>query len=432
LGLLIVAIAAVRVQAIPPLNTVQWVGPTSGQWNDPDVWRNLTTNTTGNASTLMNSRNGSNGMNNVNPATTAARHVVIGGGATVEYFWPTGNGAGDGPDDFRIRQGSTLTIKDGATWVQNASTYPENGWTRMDPSHLILDGGTFRRTGESMADPPDGGGLVIFGSFNDDSNFSNFAAPPKINVDIKNGGKIENTGQLWFGTDDESSPNLRVNFNINNGSLDLTGGGTATITNNVLPVAADLAFFFSYNQGASMPRNEEHIINFTGPGSITVDQAGIFVYREDEFGVWTGGTGPVSYEDLWTQGILRANGVTGSTPTPGNFSDFFTVTGTPGMENYRLMSLIEGPAVVGLTGDYNNNGVVDAADYVLWRDGGTLQNDPTPGVQPGDFDVWRMNFGKTAGPGAALSAAVPEPAAAALLLAGVLLPFSLRRARAVV
>ena len=49
------------------------------------------------------------------------------------------------------------------------------------------------------------------------------------------------------------------------------------------------------------------------------------------------------------------------------------------------------------TGDYNNNGVVDAADYVLWRNGGTLQNDPTPGVQPGDYAVWRANFGKTGG-----------------------------------
>jgi hypothetical protein len=51
----------------------------------------------------------------------------------------------------------------------------------------------------------------------------------------------------------------------------------------------------------------------------------------------------------------------------------------------------------GQTGDYNNNGVVDAADYVLWRNGGTLQNDPTPGVQPGDYTVWRANFGKTGG-----------------------------------
>jgi hypothetical protein len=50
-----------------------------------------------------------------------------------------------------------------------------------------------------------------------------------------------------------------------------------------------------------------------------------------------------------------------------------------------------------LVGDYNNNGVVDAADYVLWRKGATLQNDSTPGVQAADYDVWRSHFGNTSG-----------------------------------
>jgi hypothetical protein len=76
---------------------------------------------------------------------------------------------------------------------------------------------------------------------------------------------------------------------------------------------------------------------------------------------------------------------------------------------------------VGITGDYNNNGTVDAADYVLWRNGGPLQNDPTEGVQPADYDVWRANFGRTgaAASGAALAAAVPEPSTAIMLLLAV-------------
>jgi hypothetical protein len=52
-----------------------------------------------------------------------------------------------------------------------------------------------------------------------------------------------------------------------------------------------------------------------------------------------------------------------------------------------------------LPGDFNNNGIVDAADHVLWRNGGPLQNDPTPGVQPDDYNIWRANFGRTAGVG---------------------------------
>jgi hypothetical protein len=62
-------------------------------------------------------------------------------------------------------------------------------------------------------------------------------------------------------------------------------------------------------------------------------------------------------------------------------------------------------------GDYNDNGVVDAADYVLWRNGGDLANDPTPGVQPEDYDFWRARFGNTSGGGggASVAGAVPEP-----------------------
>jgi hypothetical protein len=47
-------------------------------------------------------------------------------------------------------------------------------------------------------------------------------------------------------------------------------------------------------------------------------------------------------------------------------------------------------------GDYDKNSAVDANDYVLWRKGGPLVNDPTPGVQPGDYDYWRARFGNAA------------------------------------
>jgi hypothetical protein len=81
-----------------------------------------------------------------------------------------------------------------------------------------------------------------------------------------------------------------------------------------------------------------------------------------------------------------------------------------------------------ITGDYNKNGAVDAADYVLWRN--TLTQNVTPGsgadgdgngiIEPNDYAVWRANFGKPGpGGGAALAAAasVPEPASFGLALA---------------
>ncbi len=59
-------------------------------------------------------------------------------------------------------------------------------------------------------------------------------------------------------------------------------------------------------------------------------------------------------------------------------------------------------------GDYNGNGVVDAADYVLWRktasdlflglgqpaDGsGPTAGEPDGYVDEYDYDYWRQNFG---------------------------------------
>jgi hypothetical protein len=69
-------------------------------------------------------------------------------------------------------------------------------------------------------------------------------------------------------------------------------------------------------------------------------------------------------------------------------------------------------AATGIPGDYNGNGVVDAADEVLWRKGGTLANDFTPGNQASDYDFWRSRFGATTNPGSGSglkTSAVPEP-----------------------
>lgn len=89
----------------------------------------------------------------------------------------------------------------------------------------------------------------------------------------------------------------------------------------------------------------------------------------------------------------------------------------------------------GLFGDYNNNGVVDAADYVMWRDRNgqnvSIPNDQTPGtVTASDYTVWRANFGKTLGFGTGIAImSVPEPAGAVLAIIGGLATFVARRKR---
>jgi hypothetical protein len=72
---------------------------------------------------------------------------------------------------------------------------------------------------------------------------------------------------------------------------------------------------------------------------------------------------------------------------------------------------------VGVPGDYNVNGTVDAADYALWRKGGPLQNEvDAPGtVNAADYTAWRARFGNTSGSGLGVGS-VPEPTSMMLLL----------------
>jgi hypothetical protein len=70
------------------------------------------------------------------------------------------------------------------------------------------------------------------------------------------------------------------------------------------------------------------------------------------------------------------------------------------------------PAYAQLWGDYNANGKVDTADYIIYQQNlwttHTIPNDTTPGwVMPDDHDVWSQNFGATSG--GAGQGTVPEP-----------------------
>lgn len=88
------------------------------------------------------------------------------------------------------------------------------------------------------------------------------------------------------------------------------------------------------------------------------------------------------------------------------------------IDNIRLWNSATPP---GVAGDYNGNGMVDAADYVLWRKGSALLNEgATPGSNtPEDYTFWRSRLGATSGSGATFGTTVPEPSGVVLLVTAV-------------
>src|SRR4029079_11495180 len=81
-----------------------------------------------------------------------------------------------------------------------------------------------------------------------------------------------------------------------------------------------------------------------------------------------------------------------------------------------------------LPGDYNLNGVVDAADYVVWRstlgdigDGLVADSDDNNIIDNDDYDTWRTHFGQagfsTLAEKSLPTVSIPEPVPAALLAA---------------
>lgn len=147
-------------------------------------------------------------------------------------------------------------------------------------------------------------------------------------------------------------------------------------------------------------------INFGGggdtPGNFSKNFNEFMMYRYSGYDSFTL---PITFFNLFNASIVK--GSDGGTSYI-NLDPSFSVTA------------ISEPS--GLLGDYNRNGVVDAADYTLWRDslrqtgaGLAADGDGNGVVDQQDYDIWAANFGQTAtGAGASSSTNVPEPSSIAL------------------
>jgi T5SS/PEP-CTERM-associated repeat protein len=236
---------------------------------------------------------------------------------------------------------------------------------------------------------------------------------------------VTGAGSQW-----NNSGNLTVAL-AGSGRLSVANGGMVTV-GGVLTVGASGVLVGNgsivgnvSSGGAVAPGNSAGLLTVTGNYTQT---SGGTLYME--IGGTTSGNG---YDQLLATGQMALGGtlsvslLNGFEPQAGNsfnILDWGSIAGTfaalslpplPGSLTWNTSQLyttgvlnVVGP---GTSGDYNLNGVVDAADYVVWR--------KNPGGFPaGAYATWRSQFGQPGGSGAGANAiaAVPEPATLVLLI----------------
>ena len=123
--------------------------------------------------------------------------------------------------------------------------------------------------------------------------------------------------------------------------------------------------------------------------------------------------GPIDSLEIAMFGNGSGNGRTGPTAQPTGEREFF-------FNNLRIES-----DAMALLGDYNGNGVVDAADYAVWRrtfgqsvvvPGSGADGDMSGDIGTADYGIWRTHFGAPIPARAGSITAVPEPYAASLAI----------------
>jgi hypothetical protein len=102
-------------------------------------------------------------------------------------------------------------------------------------------------------------------------------------------------------------------------------------------------------------------------------------------------------------------------------SDFYpAMIASPQATDFYVREMkITIPDATGQPGDFNEDGKVDAADYVVWRKLGNnvLPNDNGVATSAERFNLWRANFGEMAGGGGGTgSGAIPEPGSLVLMI----------------
>jgi T5SS/PEP-CTERM-associated repeat protein/autotransporter-associated beta strand protein len=249
-------------------------------------------------------------------------------------------------------------------------------------------------------------------------------------LNIENGGLVS-AAALGGG-------NAMSSVNLNGGTLRITASGTSSntivlnggATLDVPTAETTWTITSSITGGGGLVKAGDGTLALTAAndydgntrisnGTLNISQAflnnsaDVYLAPGTMFGLNFSGTDEI--DSLFIDGDSQALGTYGAIGSGADFElELFTGSG-----------LLEVTSR-GAPGDYNDDGIVDAADYVVWR--------KLDGSQDG-YDNWRANYGVVPASGASIAAfadaespiAAPEPASALLWMIGWAAAMAIRR-----
>ncbi|HEX5445629.1 MAG TPA: hypothetical protein VFW87_17510 [Pirellulales bacterium] len=283
---------------------------------------------------------------------------------------------------LRVQSGSTLFAASGV----------EAGSITVSTGGQMFLGGVFQDFGAGLTNQGD---LV-------------FTQATTANGPVNNGG------------DGEITALADVTFNgrvVGDGSF--FGPGTITFAGNFAPGASPASVSFE----SSVALGDHDTLSIELGGTVAGSQFDRLVVGKN---LALGGSLEVSLIDGFSPAAGNSFDILDWSTTSGSFASINLPALAGGLMWNASRLAAAGVLSVQLAGDYNGNGVVDTADYIVWRKalgqsgvGLAADGDADGNVNEGDYDVWRMNFGQTATAAATsinAAAAVPEPAALILAL----------------
>lgn len=348
-----------------------------------------------------------NATNLINGVVTGANDLTITkeGSASIQFShhgasgfagqYVINNGGIRVTGSSNFAQSSGVTVNAGGQLQLNAASGGAefHDWALADGAVLNLNGPG--RTGLQ-------GSLRFQGQAGQEARHSKFHSPVVLQTNATIGiGPVEVTGELTnvvsgSGGLVKNGPGKLVLSNPGNSYAGNTtiqnGGGTLSISHPVLSNDADVLF----------ATNSSFLeLNFLGADAIR----SLFIGGEQQVGGLWGAIGNLA-ADFTTERIIGSG----------------------------LLEVLIGPGPLGLPGDFNKDGVVNAADYTVWRDnwgsdnplGGNGDEDGASAgiVDQADYVLWQSNYGSTA-PASGL--AVPEPNTLLLVLSGTAVVWGGRR-----